>query len=118
MSSMLAILDDLECRNTLMNALKNAMLTVTCTLACLSTGADVKEFPRVNVTNVRRVFHNGEHNAFTDLIRWKRQILACFPQLSGWTRYSSGRLDHHSFQYRYKDLGAGPSLSRCPARYA
>ena len=26
--------------------------------------------PRVRVENVRRAFHNGEHNAFTDLIRW------------------------------------------------
>lgn len=28
------------------------------------------ELPKVNVTNVRRVFHNGEHNAFTDLVRF------------------------------------------------
>lgn len=27
--------------------------------------------PHVHVTNVRRVFHNGEHNAFTDLVRWQ-----------------------------------------------
>ena len=26
--------------------------------------------PKVRVTNVRQVFHNGEHNAFTDLIRF------------------------------------------------
>ena len=27
--------------------------------------------PHLAVTNVRRVFHNGEHNAFTDLIEWQ-----------------------------------------------
>lgn len=27
--------------------------------------------PRVRVESVRRIFHNGEHNAFTDLIRYK-----------------------------------------------
>jgi hypothetical protein len=27
--------------------------------------------PRVRVDSVRRIFHNGEHNAFTDLIRYK-----------------------------------------------
>ena len=27
--------------------------------------------PRLRVESVRRVFHNGEHNAFTDLIRYK-----------------------------------------------
>ncbi len=26
--------------------------------------------PKVQVSNIRRVFHNGEHNAFTDLIRF------------------------------------------------
>lgn len=29
-----------------------------------------KKMPGVRVTNVRQVFHNGEHNAFTDLIRF------------------------------------------------
>ena len=29
------------------------------------------EPPKVAVENLRRVYHNGEHNAFTDLIRWK-----------------------------------------------
>jgi hypothetical protein len=33
-------------------------------------GAD-QALPQVNVASVQRVFHNGEHNAFTDLIRYK-----------------------------------------------
>jgi hypothetical protein len=28
--------------------------------------------------NVRRVFHNGEHNAFTDLIRWRDKFWLTF----------------------------------------
>ena len=32
----------------------------------------------VEVTNLRRAFHNGEHNAFTDLIRWKGKFWLTF----------------------------------------
>ncbi len=32
----------------------------------------------MSVTNIRRVFHNGEHNAFTDLVRFKGQLYLCF----------------------------------------
>lgn len=28
-------------------------------------------WPKVTVTNLRRVFHNGEHNAFTDLVKFR-----------------------------------------------
>ena len=34
--------------------------------------------PRVQIENVRRVFDNGEHNAFTDLIRFKGQYYLTF----------------------------------------
>ena len=34
--------------------------------------------PEVRVTNVRRVFHNGEHNAFTDLIRFQGRYFLTF----------------------------------------
>ncbi len=34
--------------------------------------------PRVEATNIRRVFHNGEHNAFTDLIKWKDRYWLTF----------------------------------------
>lgn len=49
------------------------------TLVCISLGTavdagsaatDAGEQPIVRVSNVRRVFDNGEHNAFTDLIRF------------------------------------------------
>lgn len=41
-------------------------------------GALRAEPPQVNVANIRRVFHNGEHNAFTDLVRFKERIYLCF----------------------------------------
>lgn len=34
--------------------------------------------PKLLVTNVRRVFYNGEHNAFTDLIRFRGQLYLAF----------------------------------------
>ncbi|HVX61912.1 MAG TPA: hypothetical protein VHC19_14950 [Pirellulales bacterium] len=34
--------------------------------------------PQVSVLSVRRVFHNGEHNAFTDLCRFRGQLYLTF----------------------------------------
>ena len=34
--------------------------------------------PHVGVTNVRRVFHNGEHYAFTDLVRFQNRYYLTF----------------------------------------
>ena len=36
------------------------------------------QVPKVEVSNVRRVFHNGEHNAFTDLIRFQGRFYLTF----------------------------------------
>ncbi len=36
------------------------------------------EPPEVRVGEVRRVYHNGEHNAFTDLIRWQGKYWLTF----------------------------------------
>jgi hypothetical protein len=44
----------------------------------LPVQAMVGELPEVRVGNVRRVFHNGEHNAFTDLIRFKDTFYLTF----------------------------------------
>lgn len=40
--------------------------------------AEEGTMPKVKVENVRRVFHNGEHNAFTDLIRWHDRFWLTF----------------------------------------
>lgn len=34
--------------------------------------------PGIRVSAIRKVFHNGEHNAFTDLVRFKDQIYLAF----------------------------------------
>lgn len=34
--------------------------------------------PQVTVSSIRRVFHNGEHNAFTDLCRFRDQLYLTF----------------------------------------
>lgn len=43
-----------------------------------SSVAHAEDRPAVAVTNVRRVFHNGEHNAFTDLCRFQGKIYLTF----------------------------------------
>tara|TARA_B110000305_G_scaffold208180_1_gene240229 strand:- start:1967 stop:3016 length:1050 start_codon:yes stop_codon:yes gene_type:complete len=47
-------------------------------LAVFATAAQADPLPEVTVTNIRRAFHNGEHNAFTDMIRWKGKIWLTF----------------------------------------
>lgn len=36
------------------------------------------KLPAVRVKNIRRVFHNGEHNAFTDLVRFRDEFYLTF----------------------------------------
>jgi hypothetical protein len=51
-------------------------------IACSGLGscADpaLGQLPAVRVDQVRRVFHNGEHNAFTDLVRFRDRFYLCF----------------------------------------
>jgi len=47
-------------------------------MAFLPMQAQADRLPDVRVSNVRRVFHNGEHNAFTDLIRFKGKFYLTF----------------------------------------
>lgn len=41
-------------------------------------GAAALGLPAVQVANIRRVFHNGEHNAFTDLVRFNGKLYLTF----------------------------------------
>ena len=52
------------------------MLTAA-SAAAADTASDVK-LPRVRVASVRLAFHNGEHNAFTDLVRFKGKFYLTF----------------------------------------
>lgn len=48
-------------------------------LLLLGTLAGIAEAgPKVRVENIRRAYHNGEHNAFTDLIRWRDRFWLTF----------------------------------------
>ncbi|WP_182871130.1 hypothetical protein [Stieleria mannarensis] len=52
------------------------MLTLALTLGAQSGHAD--EPPEVTVSNLRRVFHNGQHNAFTDLVKFRGKYYLAF----------------------------------------
>ena len=54
----------------------SVLVSTTGSTTASTTFAD--ELPKVRVTNVRRVFHNGEHNAFTDLIRFQNRFYLTF----------------------------------------
>lgn len=47
-------------------------------LCWLSVSHAVAQAPAVTVSNVRRVYHNGEHNAFTDMIRFQERFYLTF----------------------------------------
>lgn len=50
----------------------------TLALAALISAHAADTPPQVTVSNIRRVFHNGEHNAFTDLCRFRDQLYLAF----------------------------------------
>jgi hypothetical protein len=59
------------------------MTALLCLAAGATAGADTRradndKSPAVKVVSVRRVFHNGEHNAFTDLCRFRGQLWLTF----------------------------------------
>ncbi len=47
-------------------------------LAMVFGAGDAVDDAKVRVVSVRRVFHNGEHNAFTDLVRFKDKLYLTF----------------------------------------
>lgn len=59
-----------------MKSLRSGLLTIV--LVMLVSTAWAAEPPKVKVENIRRAFSNGEHNAFTDLIRWRGKFWLTF----------------------------------------
>jgi hypothetical protein len=51
---------------------------VVCLCAVGTAAANGPATPEVHVSNIRRVFHNGEHNAFTDLTRFGDRFYLTF----------------------------------------
>ena len=60
-------------RRLLVRTIQSTALMI---LGC-ATGA-AADLPEVSVTRIRRAFHNGEHNAFTDLVRFGEQYYLTF----------------------------------------
>ncbi|MCA9065017.1 MAG: hypothetical protein KDA96_18230 [Planctomycetaceae bacterium] len=58
-------------------ALKQGFIAML-VLSGIVQGVFGDELPAVRVTNIRRVFHNGEHNAFTDLVRFQGRYFLTF----------------------------------------
>lgn len=61
-----------------MQLLAAVALSVACGAALYTTESAADELPRITVTSVRRAFHNGEHNAFTDLCRFNGRYYLTF----------------------------------------
>jgi hypothetical protein len=49
-----------------------------CCILFLAIPGMTGQLPDVRVHSIRRVFHNGEHNAFTDLVRFKGKFYLAF----------------------------------------
>ena len=57
--------------------MRGVFLSLLLSGAAVACGEERDAFA-VDVSNVRRVFHNGEHNAFTDLIKYKERFYLAF----------------------------------------
>jgi hypothetical protein len=61
---------------------RRRMLLLPAGATLLARGREVRaadvNLPRVRVGPVRRVFHNGEHNAFTDMVRYQGRFYLTF----------------------------------------
>jgi len=55
-----------------------AILTSLIASFAVAGSISAAERPEVKVNNIRRVFHNGEHNAFTDLVKFKGRYYLTF----------------------------------------
>ncbi|HNS19298.1 MAG TPA: hypothetical protein PKH24_02310 [Sedimentisphaerales bacterium] len=55
-----------------------AMVLANCGLLRAAAPATAGELPQVKVANIRLAFHNGEHNAFTDLVRFGGKFYLTF----------------------------------------
>lgn len=70
-----------QTRHPFVNALRRfgALVFLGSAVMVLPRGAGAAEDPpQVTISSVRRVFHNGEHNAFTDLCRFRGQLYLTF----------------------------------------
>ena len=56
-----------------------AIVSLLATVTVISSAPDARsDLPKVRVSNIRRAFHNGQHNAFTDLVRFQGRFYLTF----------------------------------------
>lgn len=67
----------MPCHASVLDSKSLLLIAAIVTGLCAARAAG-QQLPEVRVTNVRRVFHNGEHNAFTDLVRFKDMFYLTF----------------------------------------
>jgi len=58
--------------------LRSTYILLLCLFAAQGSAVADLNLPEVEVSNIRRVFHNGEHNAFTDLIKFQDRYFLTF----------------------------------------
>ena len=58
--------------------MNRAIVATWALLFAASVAPAAEQLPTVKVASLRRVFHNGEHNAFTDLCRFRGQLYLTF----------------------------------------
>jgi hypothetical protein len=62
----------------LKRAIRFETILLTLCMVSVPSEATADNLPKVEVTNIRRVFHNGQHNAFTDMVRFKDTFYLAF----------------------------------------
>jgi len=64
---------------TLILGLGLSLVSFVIASRCMTNAAVAADrLPRVQVVSIRRLFHNGEHNAFTDLCRFQKRYYLAF----------------------------------------
>ena len=75
-------IENLECKVMKMRSLRKRQIKIVLVVVLVVLGGVevlvAGDRPGVRVSNIRRVFYNGEHNAFTDLIRFKGRFYLTF----------------------------------------
>ena len=74
--------------------------------------ADASEFPRVQVTSVRRVFYNGRAQCLHRLDSLAGGVLAVLPKLPGRTYGAPDCIDLDPLQQGHKKMDAGSPFQR------
>ena len=87
-------------------------LTAAAVLLTVIPALRAADPPKVRIESVRRVFHNGEHNAFTDLIQLQGSLLSDVSELPGRPYGLPDVVDHRALERGRTRLEAGQPVQR------